>query len=161
MLLINCLFSRHCNYTYHLRLGAVTCTYRVRTQINNINVHEAIASRYIHACLTINIKLEKMVLLLPVKHKLHARNRVVSTRKPRRRCLLNHLKHHVALWNRLMNITIYRQPCSFVFVQFQTTIFSPFPLPPGQSWQICYYITIILLLVTGPAQIFWGPQTKF
>ncbi len=92
-----------------MRPGAVTCTYRVRTQINNIKcVHEAIASRYIHACLTINIKLEKMVLLLPMKHKLHARNRVVSRRKPRRRRLLNHLKRHVALWKRLMNITIYR-----------------------------------------------------
>ena len=77
-------------YTYHLRLGAVTCTYRVCAHTNKQHkcVHEAIASRYIHACLTINIKLEKMVLLLPVKHKLHVRNRVVSRRKPRRRHLL-------------------------------------------------------------------------
>ena len=86
---------------------------------------EATASRYIIYTLsnTIN-KLEKRVLLLlPVTDKLHARSKVVSRRKLRRRRLL--ITSNIMLpygrdeW--ISQFTIYRQPCSFSL--------------PGQSWR--------------------------
>ena len=95
------------------------------TEINNINHKcEATASRYIIYTLpnTIN-KLEKRVLLLlPVTDKLHARSKVVSRRKLRRRLLITSnimLPYGRDEW--ISQFTIYRQPCSFSL--------------PGQSWR--------------------------
>ena len=48
---------------------------------------KATASRYIHV--KYNVKLEKRVILIPVTNKLHARNRVESIRKLRRRLFFN------------------------------------------------------------------------
>lgn len=82
---------------------------------------DAIASRYIIYTLSNAInKLEKRVLLLlPVTNKLHARIKLVSRRKLRRRRLL--ITSNIMLpygrdeW--ISQFTIYRQPCSFSFTR--------------------------------------------
>ena len=100
------------------------------TEINNINhKFEATASRYIIYTLsnTINKSEKRVLLLLPVTKKLHARSKVVSRRKLRRKRLL--ITSNIMLpygrdeW--ISQFTIYRQPCSFSL--------------PGQSWRNCLF----------------------
>ena len=107
--------GEHVWYPLSLSL-ADTHTYR-----NKQHKCEAIASRYIIYTLSNSInKLEKRVLLLlPVTNKLHARIKLVSRRKLRRRRLL--ITSNIMLpygrdeW--ISQFTIYWQPCSFFLYQ--------------------------------------------
>ena len=80
-------------------------------------------------CFTHGVKksfpLEKRVLLLLVKNKLHARNSG-KYKKTEEEASLHHLKRHVALWKRLLYITIYIYVENYIILRkYIKYVFSP------------------------------------